>query len=304
MGEIATEDFPIDTVVAKVIPKSNYIIQGQPYEAQVFVCGYSTTMAPKMFLNDQNDDVLLDVSNGAGSINLPSGSQGVFNYNGAVELTNNSGQIKKFPFSSSYVVAAPNATVSATAMNVMYKGVDNPIDVSVPGVPADKVKASIDNGASLTKQPDGSYLAKLNNSVNGEATVTVQAELDGEWVTMNRQIFRVKALPPPRARVGKILSSGKLTSTDLEVKSMILDYSDDFLFDLDRPKLLSFKVSILGGEEVRERNWTENRWFQKSLGTFLKSTKPNQTVVFDDIKAKGPDDKIHVLNPVIVQIIR
>ncbi|MGB1032022.1 MAG: GldM family protein, partial [Flavobacteriales bacterium] len=305
LGEIATEDFPIDTVVAQVIPKSNYLIQGQPYEAQVFVGGYSTTTAPKMYITDANgQEVLLDVSNGSGNINLASGTQGIFDYKGKVEVTNNSGQVKTFPFSSSYVVAAPTATVSATAMNVLYKGIDNPIEISVPGVPDDKVRATINNGSRLQKQSTGKYIAKLNNDSNNESKITVQAELDGEWVTMNIQTFRVKNLPPPRARVGRILSSGRMKSNELEIQSMILDYSDDFIFDLDRPRLVSFKVLILGGDESRERTWTKNKWFQDDLGAFIRSAKPGQNVVFKDIKAIGPDDKEHILSNVMVTIIR
>ena len=44
------------------------------------------------------------------------------------------------------VKATPSATVSASLMNVLYAGYNNPLSISVPGVPVTKIQASMTGG--------------------------------------------------------------------------------------------------------------------------------------------------------------
>lgn len=55
-------------------------------------------------------------------------------------------------FSQNYSVVSPLATVSATMMNVLYAGYDNPISISVPGVPSNMISATLKGGnGTLTR---------------------------------------------------------------------------------------------------------------------------------------------------------
>ena len=56
-------------------------------------------------------------------------------------------------------VLKPTATVSATMMNVLYAGYDNPISISVPGVPGGQVQASIVNGNGILNRAGNGYIA-------------------------------------------------------------------------------------------------------------------------------------------------
>ena len=49
-------------------------------------------------------------------------------------------------------------------MNVFYRGLDNPVDISVPGVANDKLRVSISSGHKIKKQPDGSYIVEPSDS--------------------------------------------------------------------------------------------------------------------------------------------
>ena len=49
--------------------------------------------------------------------------------------------------------ARPSAVVSPTKMNVFYIGVDNPVDISAPGVPAEHLRPSMTE-AQLLRQPE------------------------------------------------------------------------------------------------------------------------------------------------------
>ena len=80
-------------------------------------------------------------------------STGTFDYSGYLEVSHGDGTSTRHPFSSSYTVMEPTATVSATMMNVLYAGIDNPVSISVPGVPMNAVSAAMTNG-TLTRKGD------------------------------------------------------------------------------------------------------------------------------------------------------
>jgi hypothetical protein len=80
----------------------------------------------------------------------PTGSPGPKTFGGVIEMKNPKTQeIMTFPFKSEYTVGQASLVVSPTKMNVFYIGVDNPVDVSVPGVPPSKVSPFLSGGGSI-----------------------------------------------------------------------------------------------------------------------------------------------------------
>ncbi|MDE6438972.1 MAG: gliding motility protein GldM, partial [Muribaculaceae bacterium] len=104
------------------------------------------------------------------------------------------GSVTRHPFESSYTVIEPTATVSATMMNVLYAGIDNPVSISVPGVANSAVSASMTNG-TLTRNGD-KWVARPAK-VGETATVSVTAQMDGRPMKMTETQFRVRKLPDP-----------------------------------------------------------------------------------------------------------
>ena len=165
-SSITERDLPFDTVAAKVIAHNDHVILGDAHKAEVFVAAYSTTKDPQveLFLNNgqepyQNGVV---VANGTGHIELPSDKPGLFSYHGKVKMLDPYGQLLEFPFEHEYLVAAPSAAVSPTKMNVFYRGIDNPIEVSVPGFANENVRLSINGGNSLQNVGNGAYMVKMS----------------------------------------------------------------------------------------------------------------------------------------------
>ena len=87
---------------------------------------------------------------------------------------------------------SPTATVSADKMNVFYIGVDNPVSISVPGVPNDRVRASITNGTIIPKG-NGKYIVRVSQGT--KSVVNVTAEMNGKMMSMGSAEFRVKRVP-------------------------------------------------------------------------------------------------------------
>jgi gliding motility-associated protein GldM len=310
LANVDRDDFPVDTVLARVVPESKYVLQGQAYKSEIFLGAYSTTLSPEIFIGDLDDKgkligqgEKLNVEDGVAFFEKVTSQLGLSNYEGVVRMADKRGNIKEFPFKSEYLVAAPTAVVSPTAMNVLYVGVDNPLSISVPGIPDKQVQVSINGGNHLVKQASGAYLAKMNLQSPNDVEVTVRAELDGTMREMNNVKFRVKRLPAPKCRVGSIEGSGKMKASDLKIQNLICEYEKDFPLNLPRPQLVSFSMVIQTGDEVKERMGTTNR-LTEEMKALIERTPPGSRVYFENIMVKGNDEKSHKLPPVVVTIIR
>ena len=149
-SQIDASSFKFTKLDAIVIPvSSNYVTLGSDYEARVFISATDTTQFPVITVGDTK--LPLDES-GKGIYKVRASSTGPKKWGGIIALKAPDGSIKNYPFESSYVVGEPNVIVSPTAMNVMYMGIPNPIDVSVPGISPDKIKIKVVNGSFTTEK--------------------------------------------------------------------------------------------------------------------------------------------------------
>ena len=131
------DDVHMNEFGAYVIPNSRTIIRGGKYSAQIVLAAVDTTQRPTVYVNGSR------LTNPNGLFEFVPGAPGSHEFSGYIELPLADGSVQKHPFSSSYTVIEPMATISPTMMNVLYAGIDNPISISVPGVPMSGVQASI-----------------------------------------------------------------------------------------------------------------------------------------------------------------
>ena len=111
-------------------------------------------------------------------------------------MRNGNGETIRREFSQPYTVVEPSATVSATMMNVLYAGYQNPISVSVPGIPNNKISLSMNNG-TLTHKDGGNYVAVPSQIGENAVTFTVTAQNEGRQQEMGKFTFNVRKLPDP-----------------------------------------------------------------------------------------------------------
>ena len=119
-------------------------------------------------------------------------------------------------FEQKYTVVDPSATVSADLMNVLYAGFHNPISISVPGVPANAISASMSGGSFISKG-NGHFVA-VPSAVGKDVTITVTARDKGQTRKKPPFVFHVRKLPDPTAYLalgtnryrGGALSKGSL----------------------------------------------------------------------------------------------
>ena len=181
-------DVRVNELNAFVIPQSRFVMRGGKYSANIVLAAVDTTARPQIYVNGKQ------LGNDHGLYEFNAGATGTFDYKGYLEVPHGDGSVTRHPFESSYTVIEPTATVSATMMNVLYAGIDNPISISVPGVANSAVSATMTNG-TLTRS--GDHWVAHPNKVGEKATVSVTAQMDGRPMTMAQTEFRVRKLPDP-----------------------------------------------------------------------------------------------------------
>ena len=303
-SSITAEDFKFDKVGAKVIPNSNYIFEGDDYNAEILVAAYETKRNLTVFYLEGSDTLLernlsrAKKIEGKGSVKLelPATSTGTKKYAGIIQMVTPWGDTNSYHFKHSYLVAEPSATVSATKMNVFYRGVENPVSISASG----KADAQIDprmNGGRIVRTDDGWVVRDLSPDIF-ETVVKIYADDNGGQRFMGEQLFRVKMLPNPIAKVLGATDDGKITKNKLLTNPFLhcqLPEWVDFEYDF---KVTSFTMIIPQGAGYFSTEKSDSQMFSQSMKDQIQNLKKNDIIVFSDIRVRGPEGprKIESIN--------
>ena len=186
---IDVKDIRVNALSAFVIPSSQTVVRGDRFSARIVMAAVDTTQVPDIYIGNQK----VNLNNGI--YETVCGRTGDFTLAGYMETVNGNGDRIRRDFSQKYTVVDPSATVSADLMNMLYAGYNNPISVSVPGVPLNKVQATMTNGTLQAVGP-GKYIARPSK-IGQDAVITVVSTNTGHPQQMGQYKFRVRKLPDP-----------------------------------------------------------------------------------------------------------
>jgi gliding motility-associated protein GldM len=303
-SSISAKDFKFDKISAKVIAKSNYVFQGDEYNADIIVAAYDSKQDPEVYImqgvdslptNRRDQAIRVDTELGKGVLSLPANSEGTQKYAGFVKITNPLGADKYYHFNSDYIVAKPSATISPTKMNVFYRGVDNPVSIAASGKADAQLKPQISSG-SLTRTEEGWVVTNLPATVY-ETTIKIYADDESGDKFMGEQLFRVKRLPDPIAKVVGV-SDGKIAKNTMLANPFLIcrlpEYID-FKYDF---KVTSFTMIIPTGGGYVSTEKSESQMFTDKMKSLISSLKKDDIIIFRDIKVQGPEGprKIESIN--------
>tara|TARA_B110000008_G_scaffold138641_1_gene140532 strand:- start:14507 stop:16219 length:1713 start_codon:yes stop_codon:yes gene_type:complete len=298
------------------IPNSNFVLKGDSFRAQIFIAAKDTTQDPMIYVGEYDslgggkyemigDYETVKVVNGKGMFAKRATSEGNQKWGGLISMKTSSGT-KTYPFRGQYLVAAKTAVVSPTNMNILYLEVDNPLKISVPGYTAGEISAVINNGkVSAVKKSLGEYSARP--SKKGKAMVSLFAEVDGKRTKMGQMEFRVKEVPPPKAKVQFALDVNGTTVID---KMKMVNAGGlgaelkDFDFKGVRYVITSYRLSgVYKGEQMKED--AKGPKFTSKMINIIKNTKAGNAITISNIKAKRVDAKntaVRPLDPLVIEI--
>ncbi|MCM1108955.1 MAG: gliding motility protein GldM [Clostridium sp.] len=294
VSNIDVKDIRVNQLNAYVIPSSRTVVQGGRFSAQIIMAAVDTTNRPTIYVGGK------ELTSGNGLYEMVCGRTGDFTLSGYIEMFDGQGQKVRREFAQPYTVVAPAATVSADMMNVLYAGYNNPMSVSVPGVPANKITATMTGGTLQTVAP-GKYMAHPT-AVGKDAVITVSANLEGRNQQMGQFAFRVRKLPDPMAYIeyndGTGLTrfrGGKLSKQVLMGTEGIGAAIDDGLLNIGF-RVLGFETVFfdnMGNAVPEVSNGTHFTERQKNL---FRSLGRGKRFYVSRIRAVGPDGIERTLN--------
>jgi gliding motility-associated protein GldM len=201
------------------------------------------------------------------------------------------------PVKSSFAtVAKPNAaTISADKMNVVYRGVKNPMTISFAGIPDNKVSAS---AQGLSRSSGSSYVMDAQAIKGREVTINVTGTLpDGGKVSDNAK-FRIKDLPKPTGTVRGEDGALKMQRNSLKISTIGAKFDD---FDFELPLRVSgFKFKVPGQPTIEVKGNKLDGRAQKALA---KAKRGSGVQIFDiEAKASGVSVILKKVSPVFVEL--
>ena len=141
-------------------------------------------------------------------------------------------------------IPRPNeAIISADKMNVVYRGVVNPMTISMPGVPDNQVNAS---APGLSRKSGPNYIMKPNAG-SSEVTIVVTGTFDGQKFSSSKK-FRIKDIPKPEGAILRTTGAVKLAKANILAGELSVAFND-FDFDLTT-KVNSFRILVPGQPSV------------------------------------------------------
>lgn len=209
-----------------------------------------------------------------------------------------------------------HTVVSATKMNVLYVGVDNPVSFAVENTKCSELILMIEGGKAK-RTGDCDY--NITVTKPGNTFIFILKGKD----TVSKTAYRVKTIPNPSTR--KDYGADWLTLDSLRTQTgLVLALDDHFDFDT-RFTMVSYEVTVIrykkfGSEKKtycsacfekieKERYETvfstvnEGAEFNDLLKAFIQNKlTPGDKVFIDAIKARGPDGKIRQLSSIAFNV--
>ena len=239
LGGKLEESLSLNNYKGIVALDKNAYFAGEKVTGKIVLGRYDATMVPDNVTLNGRD--YKNIQSGQVIIDMPAGNVGNHDIKGKIAFTQN-GEVVEVPFESSYsVIPEPsNAVVSADKMNVVYRGLSNPISVSLPGVGDNNLNVSV-AGGSLTGSR-GKYVLKPGGGKI--ATINVSAKLSSGKTVNSKATFRIKDIPPAVGLVRNQSGTVRMPKSGLANSPITAGY-EDFDFEL-KVRVTGFKIKIPG----------------------------------------------------------
>jgi gliding motility-associated protein GldM len=190
-----------------------------------------------------------------------------------------------------------NATIAADKMNVVYRGVSNPMTITFAGIQDNKIRA---NAAGLTRVKGSAYA--MNPGGGREVTINVSGTLpDGDPVR-DSATFRIKDIPRPTGTIrGEDGDGGcvRMQRQGLE-KSSVGAALQDFDFDL-KLNVTGFSFKVSGQPTIK----VNGRKLNSQASGALKRAKRGETLQIFDITANiagNSSYKLKKISPICIEL--
>ena len=298
--DVKLVELNVSEMNAFVIPEKTTLYAGERFNSQVVMAAIDSTQRPEIYVNGSR----LQAADGRYS--FTAGGVGEHQFSGYILMKGKEGEEIRRNFSQKYtVLPVPNsATVAADLMNVLYAGYANPISISVPGVPANAISASM-SGGSFVSKGNGHFVA-TPSAVGRDVTIHVTARDKGQVRSLPPFVFHVRKLPDPTAYIAMgtdRFRGGGLAKANLMGATGIHAAIDDGLLDIPF-KVVGFETVFFDNMGNAIPLASAGASFSARQREEFRKLYRNRRFYISHIRAVGPDGIMRTLPSAMEVIVK
>lgn len=299
-SQINASDLKFSDVTVAVVPKQSYILKGDSFVAEIYLAAYNKASKTKVYMGGEvgegakpevfdyaGKEAIMSGSDGKCKFKINESALGSHSHRGVIVYQDADGGEKAIPFIvPPFTVGEAALVVSATKMNVFYRGVSNPVEVSVPGVDPSQLQVSM-TGGSISSKGGGNYeVSPAGGSGTGSAEIRVSAIINGKSVSMPPKPFVVKPLPTPIPKFAGVLATGSsIGKSAAQQGSQVEAYMpEDFVFTGISVSVTGFEMSISGPGKFIEEKQTGSGSLTPKMRAALTAVKPGDKITISNIR--------------------
>jgi gliding motility-associated protein GldM len=304
LSSVDVKDYRVNKLEAQIVPKSQIVMQGSNYEANIVLSAVDTTKRPEIWINGTQMNPA-----DSGRFVTRTSSTGTFPLNVSIKMPGSDGSIQTYNASANYFVTAPVATVAPTMMNVLYAGIDNPVEIAVPGIASGNVSASSsDPGVRLQSQGALWIAHPSKETIGKETEIVVNAKTaDGAPQRVSGRKFRIKMLPDPLPYIEykdangntRMFRGGTISKRDLMTAGGILAAIDDGILNIQFT-VLRFELTYPDSYGNMLRETVEATNFSDRQKNYIRNLPRGKQFWINNVTAKGPDGMERKISPIQV----
>lgn len=271
-----------DAFTPVIAANKSYVIKNEPYEADIFLGSYSSTVDN---LTVSVDGQPVTVRNGKATFKVNPSNLGIKKHRAKISLRDPlTGEIESFTKQFEYEVGERSATISADKMNVLYVGVDNPLSVSVAGVPSNQIRVS-GEGVNVSKVSGGKYTTKPSRTGNAKITIS------GGGLQPTTFDYRVKKIPNPIVKIGTA-NGGNIKAAVFKAQRGIIPHLENFDFEA-RCNIGGFEMARVprSGDAIIYEN--RGGGYDARAKRIVNQATRGDVFYFSKIKCKCPGDQVY-----------
>jgi gliding motility-associated protein GldM len=278
---------------AIVIPEKTAFFSGENFKGRIVLGRVDDSTKPNSVSLNGTEVDKKNFKDGGVVLDFPAGAVGERDLKGKFVFLENGKPVEVAIESSYAVVPKPNsATISADKMNVVYRGIPNPMTISFAGISDNKVSAA---ASGLRKSGKGYMMTPTKGR---EVTINVSGTLpDGSKVS-DKKKFRIKDIPRPAAAVSGAFGSIKKSKNAMK-SATISAVLEDFVFDL-KLRVNSFRFKVPGQPTITVNGSKLN---DRAKSALARAKRGDQVTIFG-LKASvvGSPIKLKDASPVIIEL--
>ncbi len=268
-----------DEYDAIVSADKSYVIKGEELSAEIFLGAYSSTTNS---VSVSVDGRSYPVRNGKALFTTTANDVGTKEMDVVVSVKNPlTGERKSYRKKFTYEVGERSVAISADKMNVFYVGVDNPLSLSVAGVPSSKVNVDA-QGVTLQKVRNGKYNVKPTKI--GDAKITVS----GGGLAPTTYQYRVKKIPTPIVKLGNSIG-GSMKAAEFKIHKGVYPHLENFDFEATC-NVVGFELTRLPKKDDPQFAKNNGGKYGAEAQRLVQRAQPGDIYYFDKIKVRCPGD--------------